>query len=122
MYILSYYTDVLSPQDNYKSVHTHSLLLADWYMLMLIATQCHTYMHVDNYISNIRCHCLCCRINEACVLLCLRVGSALLLRDVLMSDDSEPEKEQALQDLGVYKLAPQVALNVLNYRTNLSVT
>ena len=22
-------------------------------MLMLIATQCHTYMHVDNYISNI---------------------------------------------------------------------
>nr|XP_022318447.1 RAD50-interacting protein 1-like isoform X1 [Crassostrea virginica] len=62
------------------------------------------------------------QINEACVLLCLRVGSALLLRDVLMSDDSVPEKEQALQDLGVYKLAPQVALNVLNSRTNLSVT
>ena len=56
------------------------------------------------------------------MLLCLRVGSALLLRDVLMSDDSVPEKEQALQDLGVYKLAPQVALNVLNSRTNLSVT
>jgi hypothetical protein len=62
------------------------------------------------------------RINEACVLLCLRVGSALLLREVLMSDDSVPEKEQALQDIGVYKLPPQVALNVLNSRTNLSVT
>ncbi|XP_048760330.2 RAD50-interacting protein 1-like [Ostrea edulis] len=62
------------------------------------------------------------QINEACVLLCLRVGSALLLREVLMSDDSVPEKEQALQDVGVYKLAPQVALNVLHSRTNLSVT
>ncbi|XP_062567477.1 RAD50-interacting protein 1-like [Saccostrea cucullata] len=62
------------------------------------------------------------QINEACVLLCLRVGSALLLREVLMSDDSIPEKEQALQDVAVYKLPPQVALNVLNSRTNLSVT
>lgn len=61
-------------------------------------------------------------INEACTLLCLRVGSALLLREVLMSEESRLEKEQALQDLGVYKLTPQRALNVLNSRTNLSVT
>ncbi|KAK3090237.1 hypothetical protein FSP39_010285 [Pinctada imbricata] len=64
-------------------------------------------------------------VKEACILLTLKVGSAILLKDVI-SDKSgaakhSTESETALQDVGIYTLKPQTALNVINSRTNLAV-
>uniref|UniRef100_A0A674C104 RAD50-interacting protein 1 n=1 Tax=Salmo trutta TaxID=8032 RepID=A0A674C104_SALTR len=68
-------------------------------------------------------------VKEACVILCLNVGSALLLRDVLRQaeeDEEEPgtpEGQQpspvtALNELGVYRLAPCDVLILLNLRAS----
>ncbi|CAB1346280.1 unnamed protein product [Coregonus sp. 'balchen'] len=68
-------------------------------------------------------------VKEACVILSLNVGSALLLRDVLRQaeeDEEEPgtpEGQQpspvsALNELGVYRLAPCDVLILLNLRAS----
>uniref|UniRef100_A0AAZ3PMR4 RAD50-interacting protein 1 n=1 Tax=Oncorhynchus tshawytscha TaxID=74940 RepID=A0AAZ3PMR4_ONCTS len=68
-------------------------------------------------------------VKEACIILCLNVGSALLLRDVLRQaeeDEEEPgtpEGKQlspmsALNELGVYRLAPCDVLILLNLRAS----
>uniref|UniRef100_A0A3B4X1X1 RAD50-interacting protein 1 n=1 Tax=Seriola lalandi dorsalis TaxID=1841481 RepID=A0A3B4X1X1_SERLL len=54
-------------------------------------------------------------VKEACIILCLNVGSAILLRDLLKDSEEEtrdmggiedPPPESALNELGVYCLAP----------------
>ena len=66
------------------------------------------------------------RVKEACILLNLLPGSAVLLRDLLKSSastNSEGEgvssSRAALQDAGVYRLTPDDALKVLNLRVHL---
>jgi len=65
-------------------------------------------------------------VKEACILLTLLPGSAVLLRDLLKSSESSISKEEAissscaaLQDTGVYRLTPEEALKVLNLRVHL---
>ncbi|XP_038667529.1 RAD50-interacting protein 1 isoform X2 [Scyliorhinus canicula] len=68
------------------------------------------------------------QVKEACVILNLNVGSALLLREVLqtasgkMTDavaySEQPTAIAALNEIGVYKLAPQDVEILLNLRTN----
>ncbi|KAL0967195.1 hypothetical protein UPYG_G00249030 [Umbra pygmaea] len=67
-------------------------------------------------------------VKEACIILSLSVGSALLLRDVLKQaqEDSEPETPEgqrpnpvsALNELGVFRLAPGDVLILLNLRAS----
>uniref|UniRef100_A0A8C7IN33 RAD50-interacting protein 1 n=1 Tax=Oncorhynchus kisutch TaxID=8019 RepID=A0A8C7IN33_ONCKI len=68
-------------------------------------------------------------VKEACVILCLNVGSALLLRDVLRQaeedeeepgtpDGKQPSPTSALNELGVYRLAPCDVLILLNLRAS----
>ncbi|XP_051856124.1 RAD50-interacting protein 1 isoform X1 [Antechinus flavipes] len=63
----------------------------------------------ENYFKHIK---------EACIVLNLNVGSALLLKDVLQSATEEPTATAALNELGIYKLAPQDVEILLNLRTN----
>nr|XP_006814775.1 PREDICTED: RAD50-interacting protein 1-like [Saccoglossus kowalevskii] len=72
----------------------------------------------DNYFKDVK---------EACILLNLNLGSAILLRDVLFhalhedtSDDSPttPKPRPALNDIGVYRLTPASAERILNLRTD----
>ncbi|XP_053572533.1 RAD50-interacting protein 1 [Bombina bombina] len=73
----------------------------------------------ENYFKHVK---------EACIILNLNVGPALLLKDVLQSDDTNkrgnynndkmPSSVAALNELGVYKLAPQDVEILFNLRTN----
>ncbi|XP_069833776.1 RAD50-interacting protein 1 isoform X2 [Dendropsophus ebraccatus] len=73
----------------------------------------------ENYFKHVK---------EACIILNLSVGSALLLKDVLQStaqcmdktsaNDKVPSATAALNELGVYKLAPQDVEILFNLRTN----
>ncbi|XP_062862306.1 RAD50-interacting protein 1 [Trichomycterus rosablanca] len=66
-------------------------------------------------------------VKEACVILNLKVGPALLLSDVLKQDEPEegevslrpeqPTPESALNELGVYKLSPADVQILLNLRS-----
>lgn len=67
------------------------------------------------------------QVKEACIILNLNVGSALLLREVLqatsgtMTDTTniqQPTASAALNEIGIYKLAPQDVEILLNLRTN----
>ncbi|XP_034382198.1 RAD50-interacting protein 1 isoform X2 [Cyclopterus lumpus] len=64
-------------------------------------------------------------VKEACIILCLNVGSAILLRDLLRESNEEgtdwagagdPTPESALNELGVYCLAASDVLILLNLR------
>ncbi|KAM3858925.1 RAD50-interacting protein 1 [Diretmus argenteus] len=70
-------------------------------------------------------------VKEACIILCLNVGSALLLRDLLREseerrrgggeergEEENPSPESALNELGVYRLAPCDVLILLNLRAS----
>ncbi|XP_070580995.1 RAD50-interacting protein 1-like isoform X1 [Ptychodera flava] len=66
-------------------------------------------------------------VKEACILLNLNLGSAILLRDILFhalhedtSDDSPtiPKPRAALNDVGVYRLTPGAAERIINLRTD----
>lgn len=65
-----------------------------------------------------------CSIKEACIILNLNVGSALLLKEVLQSaseseatlQPNQPSATAALNELGVYKLAQQDVEILLNLR------
>lgn len=71
-------------------------------------------------------------IKEACIVLNLNVGSALLLKDVLqlatenrtgtILNSDQPTAVAALNELGIYKLAQQDVEILLNLRTNWPVT
>ncbi|KAL7976283.1 hypothetical protein Chor_002502 [Crotalus horridus] len=73
----------------------------------------------ENYFKHIK---------EACIVLNLNIGSALLLRDVLQSGpetrtgisfpSNQPTAVAALNELGIYKLAPKDVGILLNLRTN----
>ncbi|XP_020652924.3 RAD50-interacting protein 1 isoform X1 [Pogona vitticeps] len=77
----------------------------------------------ENYFKHIK---------EACIVLNLNVGSALLLKDVLQSatenrtgtilNSDQPTAVAALNELGIYKLAQQDVEILLNLRTNWPVT
>lgn len=71
---------------------------------------------------------LCASVKEACIILNLKVGPALLLCDVLKQEEEpgdgeaslrpqQPTPESALNELGVYKLAPSDAQILLNLRS-----
>uniref|UniRef100_A0AAQ5Z4X7 RAD50-interacting protein 1 n=1 Tax=Amphiprion ocellaris TaxID=80972 RepID=A0AAQ5Z4X7_AMPOC len=66
-------------------------------------------------------------VKEACLILCLNVGSAILLRTLLNESEEEmrdwtgagdPSPEAALNELGVYCLAPCDVLILLSLRTS----
>ncbi|XP_069764377.1 RAD50-interacting protein 1 isoform X3 [Narcine bancroftii] len=66
------------------------------------------------------------QVKEACIILNLNVGSALLLREVLQTTSGtaadavseQPTAFTALNEIGIYKLAPQDVAILLNLRTN----
>lgn len=73
---------------------------------------------------------------EACIILCLNVGSALLMKDLLKAEESEtraaaaakaakavatdPSAKSALHELGIYCLSSDDVLILLNLRASLS--
>uniref|UniRef100_A0A2K5Q3F6 RAD50 interactor 1 n=1 Tax=Cebus imitator TaxID=2715852 RepID=A0A2K5Q3F6_CEBIM len=57
-------------------------------------------------------------IKEACIVLNLNVGSALLLKEVLQSASGQLPATAALNEVGIYKLAQQDVEILLNLRTN----
>nr|XP_019955584.1 PREDICTED: RAD50-interacting protein 1 isoform X1 [Paralichthys olivaceus] len=66
-------------------------------------------------------------VKEACIILCLNVGSAILLRNLLKESEEEtkgwagaedPPPESALNEVGVYCLAPCDVLILLNLRAS----
>ncbi|GLD48050.1 RAD50-interacting protein 1, partial [Lates japonicus] len=66
-------------------------------------------------------------VKEACIILCLNVGSAILLRNLLKESEEEtkdwagagdPPPESALNELGVYCLAPCDVLILLKLRAS----
>ncbi|KAM5236534.1 RAD50-interacting protein 1 [Ctenodactylus gundi] len=63
----------------------------------------------ENYFKHIK---------EACIVLNLNVGSALLLKDVLQTASGQLPATAALNELGIYKLAQQDVEILLNLRTN----
>ncbi|XP_046525770.1 RAD50-interacting protein 1 isoform X2 [Equus quagga] len=63
----------------------------------------------ENYFKHVK---------EACIVLNLNVGSALLLKDVLQSASGQPPATAALNEVGIYKLAQQDVEILLNLRTN----
>ena len=69
------------------------------------------------------------RVKEACILLNLPSGSAVLLSEVLkeaLSSKTEisdlPSPQAAVNDIGVYRLTPQEAATVLGLRINLTTS
>ncbi|XP_003921161.3 RAD50-interacting protein 1 isoform X1 [Saimiri boliviensis] len=63
----------------------------------------------ENYFKHIK---------EACIVLNLNVGSALLLKEVLQSASGQLPATAALNEVGIYKLAQQDVEILLNLRTN----
>lgn len=86
----------------------HKIKCISWVLLTLI--------HVTSPSS----------IKEACIILNLNVGSALLLKDVLQSasenettlQPNQPSATAALNELGVYKLAQKDVEILLNLRAS----
>nr|KAF6470224.1 RAD50 interactor 1 [Molossus molossus] len=63
----------------------------------------------ENYFKHVK---------EACIILNLNIGSALLLKDVLQSTSGQYPATAALNEVGIYKLAQQDVEILLNLRTN----
>uniref|UniRef100_A0A2K6FAW0 RAD50-interacting protein 1 n=1 Tax=Propithecus coquereli TaxID=379532 RepID=A0A2K6FAW0_PROCO len=63
----------------------------------------------ENYFKHVK---------EACIVLNLNIGSALLLKDVLQSASGQIPTTAALNEVGIYKLAQQDVEILLNLRTN----
>ncbi|XP_033630569.1 RAD50-interacting protein 1-like isoform X1 [Asterias rubens] len=67
-------------------------------------------------------------VKESCILLNLKTGSAILLRELLYQTlhakqsidqhSKDPAPQVALKDIGVYRLSPKVAEIILNLRTD----
>ncbi|XP_061942142.1 RAD50-interacting protein 1 isoform X1 [Apis cerana] len=58
-------------------------------------------------------------IKEACILLNIMLGSAILLVEAL-NDDDEIIANEILADIGVYKMSPELALKVIGTRTDIT--
>ncbi|OAD55603.1 RAD50-interacting protein 1 [Eufriesea mexicana] len=58
-------------------------------------------------------------IKEACILLNIMAGSAMLLVEAL-NDSDEVMGNEILADIGVYKMSPELALKVIGTRTNIT--
>ncbi|XP_053982262.1 RAD50-interacting protein 1 [Hylaeus volcanicus] len=58
-------------------------------------------------------------IKEACILLNILLGSAMLLIEALNNDDETAGKE-ILADIGIHKMSPELALKVLGTRTDIT--
>ncbi|XP_021109592.1 RAD50-interacting protein 1 isoform X3 [Heterocephalus glaber] len=63
----------------------------------------------ENYFKHVK---------EACIVLNLNIGSALLLKDVLQTSSGQPPAAAAMNEVGIYKLAQQDVEILLNLRTN----
>lgn len=67
----------------------------------------------------------CFSLNETCILLTLIKGSALLLRETLVALEGatgvEDIRGRALREMGVTYLTPNMALNILNRRTDINL-
>ncbi|XP_008828959.1 RAD50-interacting protein 1 isoform X1 [Nannospalax galili] len=63
----------------------------------------------ENYFKHVK---------EACIILNLNIGSALLLKDVLQSTSEQLPATAALNEVGIYKLVQQDVEILLNLRTN----
>ncbi|KAK6169188.1 hypothetical protein SNE40_020286 [Patella caerulea] len=69
-------------------------------------------------------------VKEACILLTLKAGSAILLKEVLMADvdtikDPNSKKtdiKQTLSEMGVYKLSPKIAGKILSLRADINIS
>lgn len=69
-----------------------------------------------------------CSVKEACIILCLNMGSAILLKNLLKRSTQDPgdqdragesSPESALNEMGVYCLAPCDVMILLNLRASL---
>ncbi|XP_076179818.1 RAD50 interactor 1 [Ptiloglossa arizonensis] len=58
-------------------------------------------------------------IKEACILLNILLGSAMLLLEALNNNDEVARKE-ILADIGIHKMSPELALKVLRTRTDIT--
>lgn len=58
-------------------------------------------------------------IKEACILLNIMLGSAMLLVEALNNED-ELAGSEILADLGIYKMSPELALKVIGTRTDIT--
>jgi hypothetical protein len=63
---------------------------------------------------------LCFRVKEACILLTLAAGSARLLHEALIATSPAVPISEALVDIGVQRLTPNQALDVLVRRNDIS--
>lgn len=59
------------------------------------------------------------RIKEACILLNIMLGSAMLLVEALNSNN-ETTGTEILADIGVYKMSSDLALKVVGTRTDIN--
>lgn len=66
-------------------------------------------------------------VKEACIILCLNVGSAILLKNLLKGEESDtrdlatakdPSPESALHEMGIYCLSSHDVLILLNLRAS----
>ena len=85
-----------------------------------LSSRCNTLLYLEGVLFFLF------RVKEACILLNLLPGSAVLLRDLLKSSETteneregDPSSSVALQDTGVYRLTPEDALKVLDLRIHL---
>lgn len=62
---------------------------------------------------------------EACNLLNISKGSALLLRETLLALEGatgvEDTRGRALKEVGVTNFSPKIAINILNQRTDITI-
>lgn len=59
------------------------------------------------------------RIKEACILLNILVGSAMLLHEALSNNNDKAALAEILADVGVHKMSPELALKVIATRTDI---
>lgn len=59
------------------------------------------------------------RIKEACILLNIMLGSAMLLAEVLHNED-EIATSKILADVGICKMSSELALKVIGTRTDMT--
>jgi len=96
----------------------YSLFLANLLLGLTIFSKCKydCKIYFKEFAISIR-HLVCCRLKEACILLSLAAGSAKLMAEVLRD---EPDPTEALAELGVYRLNPSEAREILSRRNDIS--
>lgn len=59
------------------------------------------------------------KINDACILLCMPMGNAILLRQTLKDNSENDAKFKALKELGVLNFQPEACIDILERRTDI---